>query len=458
MTISNLLMVKFAKYFLLFLILVILLSLLGSFIIPGDTTRHLLLTVAIISASLGALVGMYYWGSTLRTLDEITDQAERINREDFQDKSPVAEISSPTNPSSLKEVINQLEKKVKELSTERDHFHAILQNMTEGLVVTDDKGVIQSANPSFYRLFPLESRCEGKTILEALRNHEIHNTLFKSLKTQSSQEEEVSFQVLDSTRTLLLHVTPLFDPKGLKGAILVFLDVTPLRKLEDARREFVANVSHELKTPLTSILGYAETLQKGTLRDSETTHRFLKKIERNANQLQNLIEDLLRLSEIESGRIEYRPVKVGLKELFEEIHLDFSDVVQKKSILLKSELSEELCVHAEPASIKQIMVNLVSNALKYTPPGGTISLEAHTEGKWAKITVSDTGLGIPSEDIPHIFQRFYRVDKARSRDMGGTGLGLAIVKHLVNRQGGEVSVQSKLNKGSQFSFTVPINK
>ncbi len=361
---------------------------------------------------------------------------------------------SPKNPS--REIIESLENKVKALGLERDQLHAILEGMMEGIVVTDAEGKILVANPAFYRMFSLETRCEGKTTLESLRNYEIEETLEEALASHHPQEKEVFLSTLGQEKNFLVHITPLQDPQGLWGSIMVIFDVTKIRKLENARKDFVANVSHELKTPLTSIRGFTETLLRDSPENPETTRRFLEKIEKNASQLQNLVEDLLRLSEIESGRIEFHPVKLSLQDIFQEIQREFSEPVEKKNLKLEIKLPQDLSVSAEPAAVKQIMINLIDNAIKYTPPGGQLILSASPQEEFAKITVSDTGMGIPKQDLPHIFERFYRVDKARSRDMGGTGLGLSIVKHLVQTHGGDVGVQSTEGKGSQFYFTLPL--
>ena len=227
-----------------------------------------------------------------------------------------------------------------------------------------------------------------------------------------------------------------------------------VQRLENVRREFVANVSHEFKTPLTVIRGYAETLRRSGLEDRDMAERFLKKIEGNAMHLQRLVEDILELSAIESGRREIKPAPVALADFVESLRQDRETSLREKKMSCDIRIPNEFSVRAEPYALKQIFGNLIDNAMTYTPEGGAITISAEQCDHHYKITIADTGIGIPEKHLPHIFERFYRVDKARSRAMGGTGLGLAIVKHLVQAHGGDVGVTSQLGKGSQFFFTI----
>ncbi|MBI3541445.1 MAG: HAMP domain-containing protein, partial [Deltaproteobacteria bacterium] len=238
-----------------------------------------------------------------------------------------------------------------------------------------------------------------------------------------------------------------------------FLEITNeknrMRRLEDMRKEFVANVSHELKTPLTSILGYAETLKDGALQDTQTASRFLEKIEKNAQQLRQLVEDILKLSEIESGRMELQMETFDLSKMVDEIQERFEEALQTKRIEFQNKIEPTVVITADPDALSQVLVNLIDNAIKYTHIRGNIVISSERWGGFIKISVADIGVGIPDTDLPHVFERFYRVDKARSRELGGTGLGLSIVKHLVQAHGGEVGVTSEVGKGSQFYFTLP---
>jgi two-component system phosphate regulon sensor histidine kinase PhoR len=362
----------------------------------------------------------------------------------------------PTLPGSTPS--SEAKDKIEQLSAERDRLRGILQGMIEGVAVTDDLGTITLANPAFYQMFHLETRCEGKTLLESLLNKELQEHLESCLNSRQAAEAEVSFRLGGEEKICLVHVTPLSgETKKETGAVLVFFDLTTIRRLEQARKDFVANVSHELKTPLTSIRGYAETLLNAQGDNPDISKRFLDKIEKNAGLLQELIEALLHISEIESGRKEWNPKPVKVAEVLQEVERLFAEAMEKKNIRFNIDCPPEATVMSEPAALKQILINLIDNAVKYNREGGQVEITAQSLGENFQITVRDTGMGIPEKDLPHIFERFYRVDKARSREMGGSGLGLAIVKHLVLSQGGEVRVTSELGQGSRFTLTL-LNK
>ncbi|HEY8532174.1 MAG TPA: ATP-binding protein, partial [Limnochorda sp.] len=252
-------------------------------------------------------------------------------------------------------------------------------------------------------------------------------------------------------RELQIRSAPLRSVAGgLDGAVAVLRDVTEMRRLEQVRTEFVANVSHELRTPLTAIKGFIETLLDGAVDDPATARRFLEIVRRETDRLVRLINDLLDLSRLESPHLEVQLVPVDLKPLVEECLELFRHRAASRSIELSCELQGSLWALGDASLIRQVLVNLVDNAVKYTPPGGRVWISGGLEGSWAELAVSDTGPGIPGRALNRVFERFYRVDKARSRDMGGTGLGLSIVRHAVERQGGRVWVESAPGEGSTF--------
>jgi len=238
----------------------------------------------------------------------------------------------------------------------------------------------------------------------------------------------------------------------------VLHDITEMRRLENLRKDFVANVSHELKTPLTSIKGFVETLLGGALRDGEHGTAFLKMMEEDAKRLERLIDDLLKLSEIESKEVPLKISPLDLKAEVESVLSTFQHQIEKKRIVVENQISEDPFpkVKADRDKLRQVLINLIDNGIKFNRDGGRIVLGAEvTEEKEIRISVEDSGIGIPKKDIPRIFERFFRVDKARSRELGGTGLGLAIAKHIIEAHGGTVSCASELGKGSTFSFTLP---
>lgn len=447
---------KFIRYTLIAFSLLIAGILLVYFTTEDNQTRQSLLMAGLWLTLLAMTLSVYYWKVTSNILKRIAKQALKSQKESGKTEIESKELSRLSNsPLELQEMIKNLRKDLKSLNRERDQLHTIIQGMMEGLLVTDTSQKILLANPSFYHMFQIQKPCEGQTLMETIRHHKIHESLQEALTKHLPQENEVSFHYAKQDKHFLVHINPWKDGEKIRGAILVFFDISKLKQLENSRKNFVANVSHELKTPLTSIRGYTETLLESMEKPSEIEERFVKKIQQNSLQLQNLIEDLLYLSEIESGRQELKTQEIKLEKVFQEIESDFSEALKRKSLSLHIESESNLSAKAEPAALKQILANLIDNAIKYSDSDRKISLSAKSEQGQIMIHVKDEGPGIPSEDLPHIFERFYRVDKARSRELGGTGLGLAIVKHLVKTQKGEVGVISELGKGADFYVSLP---
>lgn len=356
----------------------------------------------------------------------------------------------------LQKMKDDLRSQLAGLQIERSRLATILDSMVEGVLVTDEKGRIVLVNPALALIFQITGSVIGRTVIEAFRNGQIHRVVEQTLNQKTAQEEEIELIADAAEKRLVIHSAPLYDEGNLSGSVALFYDVTGLRRLEGARREFVANVSHELKTPLTSIRGYAETLKMGAQDDREQAKHFLEKIESNAIQLQNLVEDLLKLSEIESGRIDYQFGPVPVRPVVEEVMEGLGHLVRSKRQVVSCHVPDHIRVRSDKMLLCQILGNLIDNAVKYTPEGGKIEIFAEENSAACRVMVADTGVGIPQKELPRIFERFYRVDKARSREVGGTGLGLSIVKHLVAAHGGSVGVESEPGKGSRFWFTLPL--
>lgn len=392
-----------------------------------------------------------------QSLGKMTRVSQKIAKGDFTQRIMVRstdELGALGN--AINEMAQNLQKQFAQTEHEKNRLMTVLDSMVEGVLVTNKDQEILLINPAFHLLLNLGENFMGRTVLECTRNKSIHDAIETMLQNGRPHEEEISVITDQEETYFILHTAPLRSEKNIIGSISVFYDVTRLRKLENMRREFVANVSHELKTPLTNIRGYAETLLQGALQDANAAHRFTQKIENNALQLQNLVEDILKLSEIESGRLELNLVPTSLRSFIQSLQSDYEELLTTKGIHLKNEVEESLIVPVDVSALKHILANLIDNAIKYTSTGGTIVITSMEGGNFCKLVVSDTGTGIHEKDLPHVFERFYRADKARSREMGGTGLGLAIVKHLVQTHGGEVNATSQLGKGSQFSFTLPL--
>ncbi|MEE8424995.1 MAG: ATP-binding protein, partial [Elusimicrobiota bacterium] len=248
---------------------------------------------------------------------------------------------------------------------------------------------------------------------------------------------------------------PVMQNGKLRGSVVVFRDMTRRRRLEDMRREFVANVSHELRTPLASIKGYAETLRRGGIEDEENRLDFVRTIETHADRLTSLVDDLLELAAIESGKETLKPEPLVLTELAKDVIKHLRPLAEPKRVKLVCGVGAALRVSADKAALRRVLENLLTNAIKYNREGGEVRIDARADGEKVEINISDTGFGIPDKDLPHLFERFYRVDKARSRELGGTGLGLSIVRHIVENHGGRVWAESVEGKGTSFYLTLP---
>jgi two-component system phosphate regulon sensor histidine kinase PhoR len=332
---------------------------------------------------------------------------------------------------------------------------ALFNSMAEGLLLLDRDSKIQLANRAFNSLFGVTSDIRSLSIMEALRLHELAE-LTEFLGT-ARQVVDAELRLLPpNERWLQVNGAAIFDSAGQRqGTILVFHDLTRLKQLERTRQEFVANVSHELRTPLSLIKGYVETLLDGAKDNPEVAAKFLQTIDRNAERLKLLIEDLLTISELESGRLRLDLQPVALRPLIEKVIADFKSRAEAKQVRLVDE-STDLHVRADAGRLEQVLCNLIDNAIKYGRNQGTVSVRTRpVNGRQVEVAVADDGPGIPPESLERIFERFYRVDKARSREQGGTGLGLSIVKHIVANHGGKAWAKSEFGRGSVFYFTVP---
>lgn len=394
---------------------------------------------------------------TSRPLRSMAAAAARIGKGEFGSRIP---ISSSDEIGELAEVLNEMaektESQLERISAEKNRLDTILRGMGEGVIVTNDSGIVTLANPAFRALFSLDQSCIGKALIEIARQPSLNNALKKVLNSREELLEELVMLVPEE-KNILTHWVPLLEESKLIGTVAVFHDITDLKMLEKIRKDFVANVSHELRTPVSVIKGYAETiLSEGQNLPAEKLVQFIEVIHSHAERLAHLISDLLTLSRIESGAIPLEPVPVSILAAVNRVsHLLDQKALSKEVTLTKTTALAALPdIQADPDKLEQILINLLDNAIKFTPAGGTVTVDATDLGDRVRIDVKDTGIGIPAKDIPRIFERFYRVDTARSRELGGTGLGLSIVKHIVQAHGGSVAVESTPGTGSIFSFTM----
>ena len=352
--------------------------------------------------------------------------------------------------------IEDFQRRQQQTTTDAKAQQQVLFNsMLEGLLLLDRNRKIYLANCAFKNLFGIKTELRGKTIMEALRVHELAALVERVGSYGQVFDYELKLPEL-SERWLQVNAAAIFNSAGEReGTILVFHDLTRLKQLERNREEFVANVSHELRTPLSLIKGYVETLLDGARTNPDVAERFLKIIERNTQRLDLLIQDLLTISALESGRITLNLQPVPLRPLADKVLADLKTRAETKNVRLINELPE-LTAMADANRVDQVLANLVDNAIKYGRAEGTVTVGGRSddEGK-IEIFVQDDGPGIPAEALERVFERFYRVDKARSREQGGTGLGLSIVKHIVQNHGGKVWAKSEPGKGATFFFTLP---
>jgi two-component system phosphate regulon sensor histidine kinase PhoR len=420
-------------------------------------TLHSMVGGASLVTIIIALLFSYILSNlTSRPLRDMADAAARIGHGDVKAKIPVISKDEVGMLATvLNEMSERIEDQVQRLSSDKQRLDTILRSMGEGVMVTTPDGVITLVNPAFRSLFSISGEVEGQKLVEISRHPDLLEA-FNDLSKPDVHEliREISLPPNDTT--LLTHWVPLNVDEIRQGVVAVFHDISDLKKAENMRRDFVANVSHELRTPVTIIKGYAETLLDGVLEaDPVRAIRFVEIISSHSERLTNLINDVLTLSSLETKEalIELNPLDVSGTITKACMLLQESAVKKNITIIDQSKPGSVPRVMADQGRLEQVVVNLLENAIKYTPDGGTICLSTEDHGECVRVSVADTGIGIPFKDLPRIFERFYRVDEARTREQGGTGLGLAIVKHIVQLHGGDVSVTSEPGKGSVFSFT-----
>jgi two-component system phosphate regulon sensor histidine kinase PhoR len=433
-------------------------------VIGSDVRRTVELGAALaVAIALG--VGVFLTRRVTWPVSRMRDTAQRMAEGDLDQRVPIAghdEVAELGH--ALNRMAHALQEKVQALESQRSEIAAILERMVEGVIALDHRARIVVINPAARRILGLTAPpagsgtlpVEGRPLAEVVREKALFD-LVDACRAGAAPEQcrgEIELPP-PVARILRVHAVALAFPDQAPGTLLVLHDVTELRRLERVRTEFVGNVSHELRTPLTAIKGYLETLLDGALDDREPARRFLETAHRHADRLGRLVDDLLELSDVESGRVRLDVGPVSVHDVAGTVAAMFEAAAGQKHLTLLNAVPDDVRVQADADRLSQILVNLVDNALKYTAEGGQVTLTASRADRMVEISVEDTGIGIPAGDLPRISERFYRVDRARSRALGGTGLGLAIVKHLVHAHGGALQIDSELGKGTTVRFTLP---
>ena len=438
-----------------------------------------ILTASFVSLLIVFLIGLVLTGRIVKTIEEIAAFSKEVASGNFRKRLlPRREDELGELTKNVSNMAQELKNRLKQSEEEKHMIEAILMNMSDGLMLTDPKGRIMLSNSALKSLFGIESSIEGKTVMETLRKAELMEAIDRVVETKESISREI--EVAYPKELYVMMTAAPYSIRGeLSGVVLAFHDVTRLKQLEDIRTDFVANVSHEIKTPITAIKGFAETLLEGALDDRENAYKFLETIKNHSERLNSLVSDLLTLSRIELGDIKIEKETVNLDTVIDSAFETLREKAQSKGLYLKKEIAPGLYeIKADRNRLIQIILNLVDNGIKFTEQGGvTVKVQSSRFGvrssekmvselkiqrseladfDYIEICVEDTGIGIPRKHLSRLGERFYRVDKARSRELGGTGLGLAIVKHLVKAHGWVMEIESTPGQGTKVRLLCPI--
>lgn len=423
--------------------------------------RNTILFYAVIAVIVGMLLSSvivlklseYVVRPVVRLVKEYGGEAG-TNQSYIKREDEVGQLSS-----TLSSMTRHIENIITELKDRNVRVDTIINSMDNGLIAVDRSMHVLMINPIAVEIFGATDKGDfiGVPLVQVIRNRQINELLIKAIASNKVLNDEILLYQ-GGKRVYSVHVSPIYpmdDQHQNSGALAHIYDITQMRKLEELRSEFVSNVTHELKTPLTSIQGFVETLKSGAIEDPSVSGRFLDIIDIEAARLHTLINDILELSEIENKKQEGEKEVFELLPLVQEIESMLENSASDKNVTFTTRIDADLKLEAERYRIKQLMINLMDNAIKYNKPGGNVTVTAESLENQIVIHVKDTGIGIPSDHTARIFERFYRVDKGRSREMGGTGLGLSIVKHIAQLYGGSVRVESEEGKGSDFIITLP---
>lgn len=411
--------------------------------------RNAIVLIALAAAGGAALLAVGIAGRTVHPIRRLTAAVRRMTAGDLGTRLlPSTRDEVGTLTQAFNQMAERLQQTLATLRQEQARLQAVLENMADGVIITDSEGRVQLINPAAARLLGSEGR--GRSFIEVARDHRLA-ALWQRCREEGREQTEL-LDMEPQGRSLQAIVTPL-QGAGAEACLVILQDLTDIRRLETMRKDFVSNVSHELRTPLASVKALVDTLRDGALSDPPAAQRFLDHIEKEVDALGQLVEELLELSRIESGKVPFRLEPVPLDEAVLPAVERLRPQAERAGLRLECHLAAGM-VWADRERIQQVVTNLVHNAIKFTPPGGQVMVSAVRQGDEAVISVADTGVGISPEDLPRIFERFYKADRARRG--GGTGLGLAIAKHIVQGHGGRIWAESREGAGSTFFFTLPL--
>ncbi|RST58536.1 PAS domain-containing protein [Siminovitchia terrae] len=422
--------------------------------------RHLRNTLTIVlfaALLLTALIGIRIAKGIAKPVEEMMFVSQKLKDKDYTARvsmRPKGELGQLAN--AINVLAASLKSQMETIQENEQRLSGVLRNMMSGVLFVDKNGKILLANRAIGCMLDADPEAfTGKQHVEIVKNAGLSRLIARCLNEQTEIRDEIQFYY-PNERILDAHLAPYVGENGeLKGIVAVLHDITDIRRLEKMRSEFIANVSHELKTPITSVKGFTETLLDGAMEDKEALHHFLGIIHKESERLHRMINDILHLSKIEQHMIPLEVENVNVAEVVDRVADTVRKDVEKKGLELHLPVERECWVKGEKDRIQQIILNLVSNAVSYTPAGGRITVSLADIEDEVAISVKDTGIGIAKKDLPRLFERFYRVDKGRARNSGGTGLGLAIVKHLVESHQGKIEVKSEEGRGTEFIVTLP---
>lgn len=412
-------------------------------------------TIIIIILTTALVILCFLYAGIRRSVKEISLFLEEISSGNFDARY----FSNKHDRFSgvAKDIVSVMERTKAKLDfaeSEMQRMEAILRGLSGGVLITDTHGTILLANRAFKKLFSAHENIEGRQIMEVLRNTQLIDLFRKTMDSWDIFSEEISISKDYRDMHFIATAVPIYTGDSISGTVLTLYDITRLKQLEEMRKDFVANVSHEIKTPITAIKGFTETLLDGAIHERDNALRFLGMIKNHSERLNNLVDDLLTLSRIELGHIEINKTEVDLGEVIDAVFMILKDKAGRKGIYLKKTVPEGLhTAAADKDRLIQIVLNLIDNGIKFTDMGGVTAGVDETGGKLA-LFVQDTGMGIPQSHMHRLGERFYRVDRARSRELGGTGLGLAIVKHLVHAHNWNMRIESEPGKGTRVNIII----